>query len=85
MTEKELAAHIANSGIAKRIVDEMGGITIGGATLCDEYMKAMYKSCPNYLTEIERNAMALRHWIAAAGYNKAGDFEVIVSTYIQNC
>lgn len=85
MTEKELAKAIAYSGMAKRIVDEMGGITIGGATLCDEYMKAMYKSCPNYLMEIERNAMALRHWIAAAGYNKAGDFEVIVSTYIQNC
>lgn len=85
MTERELAKAIASSGMAKRIVDDLGGVTIGGETMAEKYMEMMYKSCPNRLMEIHRNAMALRHWIDAAGYSPNGDFEIIVSNTIQNC
>ena len=83
MMERDLALEIATNGVAKRIVDEMGGVTIGGFTLAEKYMEYMYRSCPNRLIEIENNAMALRHWVASVGYNSIdGDFVVTMNSAI---
>lgn len=85
MMEKELAYHIANSGIVQKIVDDMGGVTLGGVTISERYLEMMYKSCPNQVIEISKNANALRHWVLYAGYNPTlGVFEVCISNSIQN-
>ena len=85
MTEKELAQHIANSSVARRIVDEMGGITIDGATLSEKYAEKMYSSCPNDILEIDKKIMAIRHWVTCVGYGDNGELEVVMSGYIRNC
>lgn len=85
MTEKELAWHLANSSVVRRIVDEMGGITIDGATLSEKYAEKMYNSCPNNVLEIDEKIMAIRHWVTCVGYENNGELKVVISGYIRNC
>lgn len=85
MTEKELAERLANSKIAQDIVDEMGGITISGATLSEKYAERMYASCPNDILDIDKRIMAIRHWVVCVGYGKDDKFKVVISGYIRNC
>lgn len=70
MTERELAYSLATSALARKIVNEMGGVTLGGITLSEKYAEHMYGSCPNSIQEIDRGAMAIRHWVWSVGYDK---------------
>lgn len=78
MTERELAENICRCH-ARTIVDEAGGITLGGAALADRYA-AMWHGFKT--TDCEQ---ALRHWVEAAGYDKEGNFKYIISNHILNC
>ena len=82
VTERELA-HALCAMHAHTLVDEAGEITIGGATLGDLYFQ---KFCGSMnIMRLSAHADALRHWVAAAGYNEDNEFEYIISNTIQNC
>ena len=61
---------------AQTLVDENGGITIGGATLAELHFKKWQDGT---------SAQALRHWVESAGYNERGNFEFVLSNNIMNC
>ena len=85
MNEKELANKIANR-VAKSIVDECGGITLGGSTLADKYAERCYKECNGEdIMAITFKSMAISHWVACAGYNRKGEFQIIMNKSIKNC
>lgn len=74
MTERELAENICRVH-ARTLVDEAGGITLGGDWLAERHY-ALWKDFDS--------AQALRHWVEAAGYDKEGNFKYIISNHIQN-
>lgn len=78
MTERELAENICRCH-ARTIVDEAGGITLGGADLAERYA-AMWHGFDT--ADFEQ---ALRHWVEAAGYDREGKFKYIISNHILNC
>ena len=78
MTERELAENICRCH-AKTIVDEAGGITLGGIAFADRYA-AMWHGF-----NTEDCEQALRHLVEAAGYDREGNFKYIISDTIQNC
>lgn len=78
MTERELAENICRCH-ARTLVDEAGGITLGGIALADRYA-AMWHGFNTADCE-----QALRHWVEAAGYDREGNFKYIISDTIQNC
>lgn len=82
--EKMLAERICNQ-CAKSIVDELGGYTLGGISLGEEYAKRCYREGVHDIIEVSRREMALRHWVSAVGYGNNGEFEIFISNYIQNC
>lgn len=84
ISEKQLANNIANA-VAKSIVDECGGITLSGATLADKYSERCYECGGEEIMAICFRAMAITHWVACAGYNRKGEFQIIMNKSIQNC
>lgn len=64
---------------AQTIVDNAGGITLGGVALAERYA-AMWHNMNTYSCEV-----ALRHWVESAGYDKEGKFKYIISNHIINC
>ena len=84
MTEKELAYNICRV-MAQSIVDENGGITMGGISFGEAYAQRRHKAGDSDVMDISECQMALRHWVNAVGYGKDGKFQVIMSNYIQNC
>ena len=79
--EKELAKRVCDT-YAKEIVDSLGGVTLSGATLAEEYFK---KYGDVDFEESYNRQMAVRHWVEAAGYGINGDFQVLYSSNILNC
>lgn len=79
--EKELARKVCTT-FAKEIVDSLGGVTLGGVRLAEEYFKK-YGSVD--FDESYKRQIAIRHWVEAAGYGISGEFEVLYSNHIQNC
>ena len=75
MTERQLAENICRVH-AQMIVDDAGGITLGGANLADRHF-AMWKDF--------ECSQALRHWVASAGYDENGEFEYYISNHILDC
>ena len=84
MTERDLAERLCRE-CAKSIVDELGGYSIGGITLGEEYAKKAHKEGVKDVLLVSQHKMALRHWVSAVGYGKDGEFQIIMSNYIQNC
>ncbi len=84
MTERDLAMNICNVH-ARTIVDDNGGVTLGGNTLAEKYAEVYNKAGGYNPQEIESNTQALRHWVESAGYNADGKFEVKISNHIINC
>jgi len=78
MTERELAENICSCH-ARTIVDEAGGITLGGSALAERYA-AMWHGFDTSACEL-----ALRHWVSAAGYDLEGNFKYIISDHILDC
>ena len=78
--EKELAKKVCDT-FAKEIVDSLGGITLGGIALAEEYFK---KFGSVDFEESYKRQMAIRHWVEAAGYAVNGEFEVLYSNHILN-
>ena len=82
--EKRLAVSICNM-YAKQIVDENGGVTMGGITLGEKYAERRYKKGDNDILDISKCQMALRHWVCSVGYEKEDVFHIIISHHILNC
>ena len=78
MTEKELAENICRCH-ARMLVDNAGGITLGGDGLAEEYAK-IWHGFNTFNCE-----QALRHWVESAGYDGEGNFKYIISNHILNC
>lgn len=76
--ERELAENICRCH-ARTIVDEAGGITLGGVGMAEGFA-AMWHNVNT--TECE---LALRHWVESAGYDSEGNFKYIISNHILNC
>lgn len=79
--ERELAKKVCDT-FAKEIVDSLGGVTLGGITLAEEYFK---KFGQVDFEESYKRQIAIRHWVQAAGYGVSGEFEVLYSNHINNC
>lgn len=84
MNERDLAEKICNE-CAKSIVDELGVWALGGLSLGEEYAKRQYRKKDYDVIEVSRREMALRHWVSVVGYGKDGEFQIVMSNYIQNC
>ena len=84
MTERELAERICEK-YAKKIVDANDGFSLGGISLGEEYAQMMYREGGHDVMQVSQHEMALRHWVSAVGYGKDGEFQIIMSNYIQNC
>ena len=84
MEEKRIAYRIART-IAHYFVNANGGITIDGATLCDMYADYLYRKGCDDVMRIEKLTLPLRHWVSAVGYDKDGEFQIVMSDSIQNC
>ena len=84
MSEKELAQTLMNA-TAKSIVDECGGITLSGATIADKYAERCYENGGAEIMAVCFRAAAITHWVACAGYNRKGEFQIIMNKSIQNC
>ncbi len=82
MTEKQLAENIMKVH-GQTLVDNNGGVTIGGADLAEKYFD--FFSPMGNTMEIYECATALRHWVASAGYDMNGKFKFTMADYIQNC
>lgn len=82
---KELAIRISRSFIIREIVDEMGGITLGGVTIGDKYFEKMICKRPQSFHAIVKESNSLRHWLQAAGYDEKGTFKIVIANTIQNC
>ena len=79
MDEKTLAYNTAKAH-AQTIVDEMGGVTLGGATIADRFFEKWTAAGHR----IGREYDALRHWLMAAGYDNDGRFTIIMSSHFIN-
>ncbi len=84
MTERQLVENICRVH-ARSIVDDLGGITVGGITLGEEYAKKLHKAGGMDAREVGEIEMALRHWVDAAGYDKDGKFVYVMASSIRNC
>ena len=84
MTERELAENICKV-CAQAIVDENGGITMGGISFSEKYAERRYKAGVKDMNDVWECQQALRHWVDAVGYRKDGSFEVVMSKHLQNC
>lgn len=84
MTERDLAQNICRV-MAQSIVDDNGGISMGGISLGEAYAQRRYKSGDTDVMDIAECQQALCHWVEAVGYNSDGKFEIIISNHIQNC
>ena len=84
MTERDLAEKVCNE-CAKAIVDEQGGISMGGISLAEAYAKREYRKGSYDVMQIGLVSQALRHWVSAVGYADNGEFQIVMSNYIQNC
>lgn len=82
MTERQLADNICRVH-AKMLVDDNGGITVGGDGLAELYMNAFGVMTGSL--QVYAYADAIRHWVESAGYDDDGKFKYIISNYIQNC
>lgn len=79
MSERELAYYTARAH-AQTIVDKMGGVTIGGATLSDRFFEKWSAAGFN----VDKEAASLRHWVLSAGYSQDGQFIIIYSNNFIN-
>lgn len=84
MNERDLAEKVCNE-CAQAIVDEQGGISMGGISLGQEYAQREYRKDNCDPVKIWKVEQALRHWVWAVGYADNGEFQIIMSNYIQNC
>ena len=84
MTERQLAENICRVH-ARSVVDSLGGITIGGASLGEAYAAQLNKAGGYDLKEVTEIETALRHWVSSAGYDKNGKFHCVFASTIQNC
>lgn len=84
MSEKELAKYLMNA-TARSIVDECGGITLSGATLADKYAERCYENGGVEIMAVCFRASAIIHWVACAGYNRKGEFQIVMNKSIKNC
>ena len=66
-------------------MDKNGGITISGATLCEQYAEHLYRKGNDDVMRIEKLTVPLRHWVSAIGYNATGEFQIVMNDSIQNC
>ena len=82
--ERDLAERICKVS-AQNIVDQNGGVSMGGITLSEKYAERRYKAGDTDMNDIWECQQALRHWVDAVGYNSDGKFEIVMSNYIQNC
>lgn len=84
MTERELANNICACH-AKTLVDEAGGITLGGYGLSEQYANKLYRAGGFDPQMVYECATALKHWVSSAGYDREGNFKYIISNHILNC
>ena len=83
ITERDYAKSICEV-VAKEIVDENGGITMGGIELSERYAERLYKVGTS-VEEVYRKQQALRHWVDCVGYNSDEEFVIVLSDTIRNC
>lgn len=79
MSESKLAENICLCH-AKTIVDQAGGITLGGQSLARGYADMWAIGYDTHECE-----QALIHWVVSAGYDENGDFKFTLSNNKQNC
>jgi len=82
-TERNLAQSICNV-FAQKIVDENDGYSLGGISLGEKLFEKLSRKGGYRLEELSEWQMACRHWVSAVGYDN-GEFQVVLSNYIQNC
>jgi len=82
MTEREIAENICRA-MARNLVDENGGFSMGGTTLAEKYSERQFKAGYD-IQMIAKHANALRHWVVAAGYDLDNSFRVVLSNNILN-
>ena len=82
MEEREYARSLCER-FGRRIVDEEGGVTMGGIIFSERYAKLMYRLGKD--EEVTKGQMALRHWVKAVGYDPFDDFVILMSDSILNC
>ena len=76
MSERDLAKHVAMAQ-AQSIVDDFGGVSLGGNTIAEKYTEKW--SAGGY--DVTEAAEAIRHWVVSAGYDTDGKFKVIMSNF----
>lgn len=84
MTERQLAENICKVA-ARNLVDDNGGVSMGGISLAEAYAQRHYKAGGYDPKDVDECAAALRHWVEAAGYDENGNFQYIITKAIQNC
>lgn len=84
ITERDYAKRICEVA-AQEIVDENGGITMGGIELGEQYANKLYKIGKHSVQDIYKYQQALRHWVDCVGYDSNGEFVIVLSNTIKNC
>ena len=82
MSERELAENTAKAW-ARLIVDEAGGATLGGKELGEKYFGKMIAAQGYNHRNLYRICDALTHWVDCAGYDKQGNFKIVLSSYFR--
>lgn len=81
--EKRLAEAVART-LGNVLVSESDP-TLSGDQLAQRYENMYYSAGGYNLQDIYNTAMALRHWVSAAGYDRNGKFKVVMNPTIANC